>query len=94
MSGGTTATSKQLRPLQAMEWQFQKLSRLLGQGSKWSRLVTEFPELQHIVSEVSVHDEIAEAKLQQSMLGLYRRYVAEWANFSARNSLRLQKRAA
>ena len=94
VSEGTTATSKQLRPLQAMEWQFQKLCRLLGPGSKWSRLVTEFPELQHIVSEISVHDEIAETKLQQSILGLYRRYVAEWANFSARSSLRLQKRAA
>jgi 7-cyano-7-deazaguanine synthase in queuosine biosynthesis len=92
--GGAAATSKQLRPLQAMEWQFQKLYRLLGPGSQWSRLVTEFPELQHIVSEISIHDEIAETELQQSILGLYRRYAVEWANFSARNSLRVQQRAA
>jgi 7-cyano-7-deazaguanine synthase in queuosine biosynthesis len=87
-------SEKQLQPLKAMEWQFRKLNQKLSVTAPWQNMVTEFPELQSIVSELGAHAGGGDKQVQHSVLQLYRRYAAEWDSFSARELLAPRARAA
>jgi hypothetical protein len=88
------ASEKQLQPLKAMEWQFRKLGQKLHATAPWQSLVTEFPELQSVASELGARSDGGDKQVRHSVLQLYRRYVAEWERFSARERLGIRARAA
>jgi 7-cyano-7-deazaguanine synthase in queuosine biosynthesis len=94
LDAGAKASEKQLQPLKAMEWQFRKLGQKLHAPSAWQSLVTEFPELQSIASELGARAGGDERQVRHSLLQLYRRYAAEWERFSARERLGVRARAA
>jgi 7-cyano-7-deazaguanine synthase in queuosine biosynthesis len=96
LTPGAKASERQLQNLRAMEWQYRKISQRLAGKSPWQSLVTEFPELQALASELSSNGESAEssAKIERSILRLYARYVAEWGKFSARERLGTRAQAA
>lgn len=91
---GARASEKQLQPLRAMEWQFRKLSQKLRGQAPWQSMVTEFPELQSVASELGALSGVGERQVRHSVLQLYRRYAAEWEGFSARERLGARARAA
>jgi 7-cyano-7-deazaguanine synthase in queuosine biosynthesis len=94
MNPSVRASEKQLQPLKAMEWQFRKLSQKLRAAAPWQSIVTEFPELQIIASELGAGDNGGDRQVRHSILQLYRRYAAEWERFSARERLGVQTQAA
>lgn len=88
------AGEKQLRALNAMEWQARKIGQRLKAADPWQSLVTEFPEMQKIASEMGARAEGGEHEVRRSVLRLYARYVAEWDKYSARGRLAARARAA
>jgi 7-cyano-7-deazaguanine synthase in queuosine biosynthesis len=90
---GGNHSERQLRYLRVMEWQYQKIKRLLNSPSPWVSLTTEFPELRSISAELSQRGHNTESKIEQDILKLYSKYVAEWDHFPAR-ALLVRKRAA
>ncbi len=96
LTPGAKASERQLQNLRAMEWQYRKISQRLAGKSPWQSLVTEFPELQALASELGSSWEGAESggKIERPLLKLYARYVAEWGKFSARERLGTRARAA
>ncbi len=86
-------TDRQLRYLRVMEWQYQKIKRLLSLESPWLNLTSEFPDLKSISAEVAARLHISESDVQSSILGLYSRYIEEWEKFPARGLL-VRQRAA
>jgi hypothetical protein len=91
---GNSISEQQLLPLRAMEWQYQRIKLRLPGPTPWRGLVTEFPELRSLTSELSWRTGAEADILQQSILRLYSRYVAEWESFSARRRLQTQARVA
>lgn len=85
-------SERQLRYLRVMEWQYQKIKRLLNSESPWLRLTIEFPNLKSICAELSGSSD-SESDIQRSLLTLYGRYVDEWERFPARKLL-IRNRAA
>lgn len=77
----------QLRHLQAMEWQAQKIAGCLESPLPWQKLVCEFPGLLEISSEICVSQNVAAEQVRSNILKLYSQYASEWKAFSARNSL-------
>jgi hypothetical protein len=88
------ASEKQLQALSAMEWQFRKISQRLKAPDPWQSMITEFPELQNIASELGTRSNEGEQAVRRLLLRLYGRYVAEWDKFSARERLGARARAA
>jgi hypothetical protein len=88
------ASEKQLQHLNAMEWQFHKLSQKLQASDPWQSMVTEFTDLQTISSELGARTDVGDKAIRRSVLRLYGRYVAEWGKYSARERLRVRARAA
>jgi hypothetical protein len=88
------ASEKQLYALGAMEWQVRKISQKLKAPDQWQSMVTEFPGLQEIASELGTRAEGGEREVRRSILRLYARYVAEWDTYSARERLGVRTRAA
>lgn len=80
--------------LKAMEWQFRKLGQKLHAPAAWQSMVTEFPELQSVASELGARASGDERHVRHSVLQLYRRYAAEWERFAARERLGVRARAA
>lgn len=91
---GAKAGEKQLRALSAMEWQVRKIGQRLIAPDPWQSMVTEFPELQKIASELGASAGGGERGVRRSVLRLYARYVAEWDKYSARARLATRARAA
>ncbi len=87
------ASDRRLRYLRVMDWQYQKIKRLLNSESPWVSLTIEFPDLKGISAELSKRGHVTESDVQHSILGLYSRYVEEWDGFPAREFL-IRKRAA
>lgn len=75
------------RPLQAMDWQAQKIAKCLESASPWQKLACEFPGLLEISSEICVSQNVEAEQIRSNLLKLYSQYVSEWKLFSARNSL-------
>lgn len=88
------ASQKQLQALGAMEWQARKIAQRLKGADPWQSMVTEFPELQKIASELDAREGIGEREVRRSLLRLYTRYVAEWDGYPARARLGAGARAA
>jgi hypothetical protein len=88
------ASEKQLYALSAMEWQVRKISQRLKAPDQWQSMVTEFPELQKIASELGARTEGGELEVRRSILSLYARYIAEWDKYSARARFGAGTRAA
>lgn len=88
-------SSNQLNNLRAMEWQYQMLKNLLSQENPWQILITEYPALQTIVSELVAFRNFQAEELQNRILLLYSQYCLEWTKFSARqNHIQMKKKAA
>ncbi len=87
------ASERQLRFLRVMEWQYEKLNRLVKSPSPWVNLTSEFPHLKNICAELCVRDRLNESEIQQSIVTLYSRYLQEWKSFPVRQLL-VRKRAA
>jgi len=94
LSPSYSGHAKGLRGLRAMEWQAMKLGLVLTASHPWKSLSQEFPELQRILSELSMHVPADSIRLQEQLLQLYSRYVSEWNQFSARERLKVCPRAA
>jgi hypothetical protein len=96
LTPGAKASERQLQNLRSMEWQYRKISQRLAGKSPWQSLVTAFPELQVLASELGTDWEGAGSggKIERPLLKLYARYVAEWGKFSARERLGTRARAA
>lgn len=88
------ASERQLNALCAMEWQARKIGQRLVAPDPWQSVVTEFPELQKIASELGARATDGEREVRRSLLRLYARYVAEWDRYSARGRLAARARAA
>jgi 7-cyano-7-deazaguanine synthase in queuosine biosynthesis len=85
----------QLNDLRAMEWQYQTLKSCLAEEESWHALVTEYPILQTIVSELATHENLQDEDIKNRILLLYSQYCAEWKTFSARqNYINLKTKAA
>lgn len=93
-SAGVKAGERQLQALGAMEWQARKIAQRLKAHDPWRSMVTEFPELQKIASELGARDGGGEREVRRSVLRLYARYVAEWDGYSARERVAVGARAA
>ena len=90
---GSNPSDRQLTHLRVMEWQYEKIRRLLNSKSPWLNLIIEFPELRNISAELSSRGRTSQVEIRRSLLKLYSQYVAEWDGFSARGLL-LRNRAA
>ncbi|HWP43727.1 MAG TPA: hypothetical protein VNO14_10860, partial [Blastocatellia bacterium] len=88
------ASEKQLQHLNAMEWQFRKISQRLRSPDPWHSMVTEFTDLQTIASELGPRTAGGEEEVRRLLLQLYTGYAAEWDKFSARERLGKRTRAA
>ncbi|MCI0486041.1 MAG: hypothetical protein L0229_05525 [Blastocatellia bacterium] len=88
------ASEKQLQHLNAMEWQFRKISRRLRSSDPWRNLVTEFTDLQSIALEMGTRISGGEEEVQRLLLQMYTRYADEWDKFSARGRLGNRARVA
>jgi hypothetical protein len=93
-SPAAKVSEKQLQALNAMEWQYRKISQRLKASDPWQSMITEFPELQNIASELGARSSGGEQEVRRSILRLYARYVAEWDKFSARERFGARARAA
>lgn len=88
-------SSNQLNALRAMEWQCQVISMCLGEKNPWQAIISKYPTLQTIISELAVNYELQTEELQTKILLLYKQYCAEWKKFSAReNFIQINKKAA
>jgi hypothetical protein len=87
-------SEKQLQHLNVMEWQFRKIAQKLGASDPWQCLVSEFPDLQTIASEVGTRSRGGEREVGRRLLQLYAKYASEWEGFSARGRLGMRARAA
>lgn len=85
---------KQLRQLNAMEWQFRKIAQRIRGQRAWESLVLEFPDLQTIATELGAHAAGGQREICGRLIELYEKYVSEWGNFSARRQLGALARAA
>lgn len=88
------ASEKQLRHLNAMEWQFRKINQRLASSDPWHSLVTEFTDLQSIASELGPRTSGGEEEVRRLLLQLYVRYAAECDKFSGRERICNRMRAA
>jgi len=88
------SSERQLRHLKAMEWQFHKLAQRLAAPEAWQSLITEFPDLQTLASELGARSRGGEPEVSRRLLQLYARYASEWKYFSARERLGVRARAA
>lgn len=94
-TSNATPSFDQLKAIRAMEWQYQTLEKCLSEKESWQALISEFPSLQTIFSELVIYRNFQERDLFENLLRLYRQYCAEWQSFSARrNFIQLKKRAA
>lgn len=85
----------QLNDLRVMEWQYQAIDICLAEENPWQALIIKYPTLQTIVSELVINYGMKIEELQTKILSLYKRYCAEWENFSAReNFIQTNKKAA
>lgn len=74
--------SEKLHGLRAMDHQWKRLAWALGGGEPWQQLSREFPQL---VEVAAVAPKVQESPLvEDQLVGLYRRYVDEWAAFRAK----------
>lgn len=89
----TRASQRQLQNLKAMEWQYQKIRQRLAAKGPWQSMITEFPELQSVASEMAARGGPA-GEVERRLLRLYARYASEWERFSARRRLDARARAA
>ncbi len=64
----------------AMTWQASRLRRCLAGRVEWREVALEFPEVQLALAELAA---LNLPNLQQSVIQLYRKHVADWFNFSA-----------
>jgi len=93
-SGSIKSSERQLRNLKAMEWQFRKLAQRLKTPEAWQSLITEFPDLQTLASELGARSRGGELEVSRLLLQLYARYTSEWKYFSARERLGVRALAA
>ncbi len=75
--------SAKLHPLFVMDWQVQKLASCLQSQRPWRNLISEFPELLEIASEIARFSGRASEAVSEDLLHLYSHYVHEWNDFSA-----------
>lgn len=88
------ASEKQLQHLNAMEWQFRKISQKLQMSDTWQSMITEFTDLQTIAFELGARADGGDKAIRRSILRLYARYIAEWDKYSARKRLLVRAQAA
>ena len=87
-------SEKQLRQLNAMEWQFRKIAQRIRGQRAWENLVLEFPDLQTIATELGARAAGGRPEVCGCLIELYSKYVSEWEHFSARRQLGAFARAA
>lgn len=72
-----------LRGLRAMDWQVLKLANCFAERNPWHALISEFPDLRVLVSELCLADHEAPAQVETQFLRVLRQHVADWPSFSA-----------
>lgn len=77
-------SSNQLRSLQSMDWQVERIKSLLDEGDAWLALVREFPILSGIASVVANEDKVSPEFVKAELMIMYRTYCDDWMQFSAR----------
>jgi hypothetical protein len=87
-------SEKQIRQLNAMEWQARKIAQRIKGQRAWENLVLEFPDLQTIATELGARAAGARPEVCGRLIELYCKYVSEWEHFSARRQLGAFARAA
>lgn len=80
-------TEKHLLGLRAMEWQYHQIKSCLENTKAWQSISHQFPELNNIVTILTLRTDADASFLQQSIIKLYNKYILEWENFSARRLL-------
>lgn len=85
----------QLNALRAMEWQYQVIELCLAEKNPWQTIISKYPSLQTIVSELAVNYGLQAEELEKKLLCLYKQYCIEWKEFSTRkNFIQIDKKAA
>jgi hypothetical protein len=80
-------SEKQLRQLNAMEWQSRKIAQRIKGQRAWENLVLEFPDLQTIATELGARAAGGRLEVCGRLIELYSKYVSEWEHFSALRQL-------
>lgn len=84
----------QLVGLRAMDYQVRCIREQLSQERPWSALSERFPQLQLVVSELTLTKGFEPMELCFSLLKLYRSYCDEWLKFPATQFLDAQSAKA
>lgn len=90
----TPGSPRLLKRLRVMEWQYYKIRDLLRSSTPWADLVSEYPQLQTIVSELCAKESTSSDIVRQSLIRLYTEYINEWQSFPARRLLPAHMKAA
>jgi hypothetical protein len=72
-----------LRGLRAMDWQARRLSRCCAAPDVWLSLVTEFPELRMVLTDLTLLHQHPIDQVRNALIDMLREHIMNWKTFSA-----------
>lgn len=72
-----------LRGLRAMDWQTRRLARCFANQDAWLPLVTEFPELRTVVTDLGLLNQEPVNDVRSRLMAMLQEHISSWSRFSA-----------